>query len=79
MTSMASSTVTMPTSRFSVSTTGRALKLYLENIWATVSWSSVVVTEITWGSMMSSTTSSGSERISVRKERAPMSSPRSVT
>ena len=79
MTSMASSTVTMPTRRFSVSTTGMALKLYLENIWATVSWSSVVDTEITWGSMMSSTTSSGSERISVRSDRAPMSSPRSVT
>ena len=79
ITSMASSTVTMPTSRFSVSTTGRALKLYLENICATVSWSSDVVTEMTFGSMMSSITSSSSERMSVRSESAPMSSPLSVT
>ena len=53
MTSMASSKVTMPTMRFSLSTTGRARKLYLENIRATSSWSSWVVTEIRLVSMMS--------------------------
>ena len=37
MTSMASSKVTMPTMRFSVSTTGRARKLYFENMRATSS------------------------------------------
>ena len=46
MTSMASSKVTMPTIRFSPSTTGRARKLYLLNIRATSSWSVWVVTEI---------------------------------
>ena len=46
ITSMASSKVTIPTIRFSVSTTGRARKLYLENILATSSWSSWVVTEM---------------------------------
>ena len=46
MTSMASSKVTMPTIRFSPSTTGRARKLYLLNIRATCSWSVWVVTEI---------------------------------
>ena len=53
MTSMASSKVTMPTMRFSLSTTGRARKLYLENIRATSSWSSWVVTEMRLVSMMS--------------------------
>ena len=72
-TSMASSTVTIPTSRFSWSTTGRALKSYLVNIWATLSWSSKVLAEMTLDSMMSSMTSSSSARIRVRMEIIPMS------
>ena len=54
MTSMASSKVTIPTIRFSPSTTGRAMKLYLERVAATSSWSVWVVTEIRFVSMMSS-------------------------
>ena len=54
MTSMASSKVTMPTSRSSPSTTGTAGRSYLENTWATSSLSSWVWTETTLVSMMSS-------------------------
>ena len=60
MTSMASSKVTMPTSRFSVSTTGRARKLYLLNIWATCSLSSSVPTVMTCSCMMDSMVASSS-------------------
>ena len=70
---MASSTVTMPTRRFSWSTTGRATKSYLVNIWATLSWSSRVFTEMTLLSMMVSSTSSSSARMRVRMEIMPMS------
>ena len=69
--SMASSTVTMPTRRFSVSTMGRARKSYLFRVWATSSWSSRVLAEITWVSMMSPTTSSSSDSRMVRMERYP--------
>ena len=72
-TSMASSTVMIPTRRFSWSTTGRALKSYLVNICATLSWSSRVLAEITLVSMMSWTTSSSSASIRVRREIIPMS------
>ena len=54
MTSMASSKVTIPTRRLSVSTTGSARKSYFENICATCSWSSNVFTVMTWSVMMDS-------------------------
>ena len=60
MTSMASSNVTIPTSRSSVSTTGRARKLYLLNIWATCSLSSSVLTVMTCSCMMDSMVASSS-------------------
>ena len=58
MTSMASSTVTMPTRRFSMSTMGRARKLYLFSACATSSLSSMVRAHTTSGSMISSMMSS---------------------
>ena len=70
---MASSTVMMPTRRFSWSTTGRAAKSYLVNIWATLSWSSRVLTEITLLSMMFSSTSSSSLNRRVRRDTIPTS------
>ena len=70
---MASSTVTMPTSRFSWSTTGMAAQLYLANIWATVSWSTRVFTEMMFSSMISLTTASSSARRRVRRVIMPMS------
>ena len=54
-TSIASSKVTIPTMRASVSTTGSARKLYFESICATSSWSVRVLTEITFSSMISET------------------------
>ena len=73
-TSMASSTVTMPTRRFSVSTTGRARKSYLENICATCSWSSNVFTVMTWSVMMDSIVAlSSSHRRRSLTETRPMS------
>ena len=53
MTSMASSKVTIPTSRLSPSTTGMADRSYLFSSWATSSLSSWVLTERTLVSMMS--------------------------
>ena len=53
ITSMASSTVMMPTSRSSPSTTGRAVRSYLEKSWATSSLSSWVGTDTTLVSMIS--------------------------
>ena len=50
---MASSMVTMPTSRFSASTTGMARKPYFSNRWETSSWSVVVVTLTTLVSIRS--------------------------
>lgn len=73
MTSMASSTVMMPTRRSSLSTTGRAMKSYFEKVWATSSLSSRVPTEMTCVSMISSMISSSSERRIVRRETMPSS------
>ena len=73
MTSMASSTVMMPTRRSSLSTTGRAMKLYFEKVCATSSLSSSVETEMTCVSMISSMVSSSSERRIVRSETIPCS------
>ena len=73
MTSMASSTVMMPTRRSSLSTTGRAMKLYFEKVCATSSLSSSVETEMTCVSMISSMVSSSSERRIVRSETMPCS------
>ncbi len=47
MTSTMSSTVTMPTSRSSPSTTGRLKRSYLVNFSATSSWSSAVTALMT--------------------------------
>ena len=58
MTSMASSTVTIPTRRFSMSTMGSARKLYLFRACATSSLSSMVRAHTTSGSIMSSMMSS---------------------
>ena len=71
-TSMASSMVTMPTSRPSVSTTGRARKSYLLRAWAVSSWSSRVWTQMKFRSMMSPMMSSSSARRMVRMESTPM-------
>ena len=71
-TSMASSTVTMPTRRPSVSTTGRARKSYLLRAWAVSSWSSRVWTQMKFRSMMSPMMSSSSARRMVRMESTPM-------
>ena len=62
MTSIASSTVTIPTSRFSLSTTGTARKLYLLNTCTTFSWSSRVLTEMTFVSIRFSIVSSSSAK-----------------
>ena len=71
-TSIASSTVTMPTRRFSVSTTGRARKSYLLKARAVDSWSSRVWTEMKLRSMMSPMMSSSSASSSVRMDSRPM-------
>ena len=71
-TSMASSTVTMPTSRSSLSTTGRARKSYFPRARATASWSSRVWTAMRFRSMMSPMTSSSSAKSRVRMVRRPI-------
>ena len=71
MTSMASSMVTMPTRRCSLSTTGIAKKSYLLRSWATSSRSSIVEADTTFVSMMSSITSSWSASSRVRMDTSP--------
>ena len=73
---MASSMVTMPTRRFSASTTGMARKPYFSNSWETSSWSVVVETLTTlesirsrmvrWGFFSSTSARSETTPISVR-------------
>ena len=80
MMSIASSKVTMPTMRPSVSTTGRARKLYFDSILATSSWSVSVLTEITFSSMISLTgVSSSAARSRSLTDTAPRSLRSSVT
>ena len=71
MTSMASSTVTIPTRRFSMSTMGSARKLYLFRACATSSLSSMVRAHTTSGSMMSSMISSSLASSRSRTESTP--------
>ena len=71
MTSIASSTVTIPTSRFSRSTMGMARKSYLLSAWATSSLSSVVLAHTTSGSMISSIRSSSSASSRSRTDSTP--------
>ena len=68
---MASSTVTMPTRRCSLSTTGMARKSYLLRAWATSSLSSMVFTDTTLGSMMSWIRSSSSASSRSRTDSTP--------
>ena len=71
---MASSMVTMPTRRFSPSTTGMARKPYFSNIWEVCSRSVPVVTLITPVSIRSSMRRSSSfSRTSVRRLTTPTS------
>ena len=71
MTSMASSTVTIPTSRCSLSTIGSASKSYREISEATVSLSSSVEAQMTFSSMIFSMLSSGLANSSVRSGTIP--------
>ena len=73
ITSIASSTVTIPTSLFSPSTTGMTVKSYFANISATTAISSSVPTEITFSSIRSETTALALASTSVRKETRPIS------
>ena len=73
MTSIASSTVTIPTSRLSRSTMGMARKSYLLSACATSSLSSVVLAHTTSGSMISSMRSSSSASSRSRTDSTPSS------
>ena len=70
----ASSTVTMPTRRFSLSTTGMAKKPYFSNSWLVSSRSVAVVTLTTLVSIRSAMGRDGSfSKTSVRSETTPAS------
>ena len=80
MTFITSSTVTMPTSLSSLSTTGSTMLPYFVNTFATSSLSSSVLTDMMFSFITEPTEAPGSASISVRIVTIPISRlPRSVT
>ena len=72
MMSRASSTVMMPTMRFSASTTGSDVMLYFDIVCTAVSWSSWVETLTALAVIRLSQVSSGRASISVRMVTVPI-------